>query len=214
MKKVILSLVLVFTVFSLSAQSNNYEKTMAELVAQIEQVIPPNLHQPLTNKMERIAATETEQWLPNYWVAFCYTSDSFKKGNPAERDQLLDIADEYMKKAELLAKEKNSEIAVLKAQMASARMSIDPMNRFQKYGGIFQNALTSAIDYDSGNPRAYYLLATNAYFTPENFGGGHAKAKPLFETALEKFNNFKSESKMHPNWGFYESTYFLSEINK
>ncbi|MFT7421258.1 MAG: hypothetical protein ACI9QN_002186, partial [Arcticibacterium sp.] len=90
MKKVILSLVLAFTVFSLSAQSNNYEKTMAELVAQIEQVIPPNLHQPLTNKMERIAATETEQWLPNYWVAFCYTSDSFKKGNLAERDQLLD----------------------------------------------------------------------------------------------------------------------------
>jgi len=68
--------------------------------------------------------------------------------------------------------------------------------------------------YDPENPRAYYLQATNAYFTPENFGGGHAKAKPLFEMALEKFNNFKSESKMHPNWGFYESTYFLSEINK
>ena len=214
MKKVILSLVLAFTVFTLSAQSSNFEKAMTDLVNQIEQVMPTDLYQPLTNKMERIAAAEKEQWLPNYWVAYCYTGDSFKLENPGEKVQLLDIADEYMEKAVLLGGEKNAELEILKAHMASARMSIDPMNRFQEYGGKFQSALTTAMVYDSENPRAYYLQAMNAYFTPENFGGGHVKAKPIFETALEKFNNFKSESKMHPNWGFYESTYFLSEINK
>ncbi|MFT5884573.1 MAG: hypothetical protein ACI9IP_001028 [Arcticibacterium sp.] len=214
MKKLILSFVLAFSVFTLSAQSNNYEKAMTDLVAQIEQVMPTDLYQPLTNKMERIAAAEKDQWLPNYWVAYCYANESFKKQDPAEKDQLLDIADEYMEKAETLAEENNAEIAILKAHMASARMSVDPMSRWQEYGGIYQTAITSAMSFDSKNPRSYYLQATNAYFTPENFGGGHAKAKPLFEKALKKFNNFKSESKMHPNWGFYESSYFLSEINK
>jgi hypothetical protein len=211
MKKVILSITLLFALFSVSAQNANYEKAMTDLVAQIQAVSYEESFQPLANKMERIANAESKQWLPQYWMAYCYTQESFKKQEPAERDQLLDIADGYMTKTEALGGNENSEIEVLKAQLATGRLSIDPMSRYQEYGGKYQKAINNAKKFNSENPRIYYLMGTNAFFTPENFGGGKTIAKPLFEKALEKFNNFELKSAFYPNWGTYETEYFLSQ---
>jgi hypothetical protein len=36
---------------------------------------------------------------------------------------------------------------------------------------------------------------------PEAFGGGKAVARPIFETAQQKFENFKPLSPLWPNWG-------------
>lgn len=210
MKKVILSIALLFSLFSVTAQNAAYEKAMTDLVAQIQQLPFDQITQPLTNKMERIAAAEPTEWLPNYWVAYCYTTDSFKKQDSGERDQLLDLAETFIAKAEKLSL-LNAEIEVMKAQIASGRLSIDPMNRYQTYGEKFAAALAKAEKLNAENPRVQYLKGTSAFYTPENFGGGKAVAKPLLEKALEKFNNFELESPMHPNWGKVESQYFLSQ---
>jgi hypothetical protein len=36
---------------------------------------------------------------------------------------------------------------------------------------------------------------------PEAYGGGAAKALPLYQTAEEKFKAFQPKSEISPNWG-------------
>jgi uncharacterized protein (DUF4415 family) len=211
MKKVTLTIALLFALFTGFAQSAGYQKDMIALVSNIHANSQQTELMPFANKMERIAAAEAEEWLPNYWLAYCFAHDNFRKQDSAEKDQLLELAEKAIEKAEELSEEHNAEIAIMKAQIASARMSVDPMNRYQEYGEKFQKAIQDAIRFDAGNPRIYYLQGTSAFYTPENFGGGKAIAKPLFEKALEKFNNFELESAIYPNWGSYETEYFLTQ---
>jgi hypothetical protein len=211
MKKVTLSIVLItLTVFAGKAQSN-FEKAMLPIVADIHKNSQQMPLQPLANKMERIASVVKEEWLPNYWLAYCYSHDSFMKQEVGEKDQLLEMAEVALAKSEAISEQENAEIAILKAQIASARMSIDPMNRYQKYRAIFGKGLKDATNFDPNNPRIYYLQGTSAFFTPENFGGGQAVAKPLFEKALEKFDTFELKNDMYPAWGLAETNYFLSQ---
>lgn len=211
MKKLSQIFVLLVLGTSVFAQNVPFEKAMIPLVADIQKNSQQMPLQPFANKMERIASVEKEEWLPNYWLAYCYSHDSFMKQESGEKDQMLEMAETALAKAEALADGKNAEVAVLKAQIASARMSIDPMNRYQKYGAIFGKALQEATTLEVDNPRIYYLKGTSAFFTPENFGGGQAVAKPLFEKALEKFDTFELKNEMYPAWGEMETNYFLSQ---
>ncbi len=195
------------------SQNSKYKETMIRLVGEVSSNPYGTLLQPVANKLERVAAAESGQWLPNYWVAYCYIQDSFLKQDPAERDQLLAVADKFLKKAEELKAEPNAEIEVLKASWASAKLSVDGASRYMEYGGKFENALTKAGKLDPGNPRVDYLRGMSAFYTPENFGGGKNVAKPLFEKALQKFDNFEAETAYHPSWGKVESQYFLSQCN-
>ena len=213
MKKLNSFLALILIGTSVFAQSGKYEETMTKLVGEIFAQPYDAMLQPVANKMQRVADAEKDQWLPSYWVAYCYIQDSFKKTDPAERDQILDVAEKYLNQAAENAGDKNSEIEVLKASFASARLSIDGPNRYQEYGEKFQRALLLAGKYDPQNPRISYLEGTNAFYTPEAFGGGKKLAKPHFEKALDKFNNFTPETAYNPNWGKVESEYFLSQCN-
>ena len=38
-------------------------------------------------------------------------------------------------------------------------------------------------------------------YTPEQFGGGCKTAKPVLQTALEKYATFKPASDISPDWG-------------
>ncbi|WP_341228227.1 hypothetical protein [uncultured Arcticibacterium sp.] len=210
MKKVALLITLAFGIFSASAQKPAYEKAMTSIVTEIQQPGITESLQPQTNKMERIAAAEESEWLPKYWVAYGYAMESFRKQDSGEKDQLLELAEKSIAAAERLSPD-NDEIEVLKAQIASARVSVDPMNRFQTYGDKFMKALAKAEKLEPSNPRVDYLKAMNAFYTPENFGGGKAIAKPLFEQALDKYSKFEQKSTIHPSWGKMESEYFLSQ---
>jgi hypothetical protein len=50
-------------------------------------------------------------------------------------------------------------------------------------------------------PGGTFLRAVTTLNMPEAFGGGPAAAKPIFVTAKEKFDNFKPESPLWPDWG-------------
>ena len=78
---------------------------------------------------------------------------------------------------------------------------VDPMVRGPESAGKMNAALDRALQLDPENPRAYYLRAITLLNTPEAYGGGAAMAKPLFETAKIKFDNFKPGSPFSPDWG-------------
>ena len=78
---------------------------------------------------------------------------------------------------------------------------------------IASQMLNKAKLQNPNNPRVYYLEAQSLMFTPEEYGGGCKNAKPLLEIAIEKYDKFKMESNINPNWGHGSVIELLGECN-
>ena len=115
-------------------------------------------------------------------------------------DAIADKATELIDKADAL-QPKNSEISCVKSMIASAHMLVNPMQRYMEYGPEIQSYLDDALQQDPTNPRPEYLKGQSLKYTPEQFGGGCANAKPVLESSLDKYNKFTPTSEIHPNWG-------------
>ena len=163
----------------------------------------------LEKEFERIANFEKNDWLPFYYAAMCNVLVALKKNNQTVVEY-CSRADYYCSKADSLSKN-NSEIYVLKSMIAAARLLSAKPNQRQKYGTLAAKFANEAIKLDDKNPRAYLLKGRTILNTPETFGGGSKKAKPIFEKALEKFKIFNPETSFHPNWGQNE---ILEELSK
>lgn len=209
MKKISFSFFVLLVSFFAKGQNEKYVTSMTEL-SQIIQNQREGSLVPTLNKMERIATAEPKEWLPNYWMVYGLIQETYRIQNNDEKDILLDKASKFLSKAEEISP-KNSELAVLSAYHNSARTSIDPMSRWEKYGALYEKNLAEAQSLDAGNPRADYLRAVNTFYTPESFGGGKARAKPLFESAVKKAGTFKNPTSYSPTWGDVESKYFLGQ---
>ena len=83
-----------------------------------------------------------------------------------------------------------------------------------KYGPLSSVMLDSAQKYNEHNPRIYYLRGTGLAYTPPMFGGGKDKAKPILETAVEKYKTFIPESDISPDWGEQETFKMLEYCGK
>lgn len=200
------------------AQSEKYTKAMEALVPAVDTTRDYDGLINLANSFERIANAEKTQWLPFYYAAlaninagYSFTMDGSFGDKSADIDPLADKAEGLLNKAEELSKD-NSEISVVKKMLASVRMMGNPMARFQQYGPIAAAALETAKKLNAENPRVYLLEGRDLYFTPEQFGGDKQEAKKRFETAISKFDTYKSESGIHPGWGLPSAKYFLSQI--
>jgi hypothetical protein len=212
MKRILLIISMMTFIFgNLKAQNPAYTKAMEGLVSEIQSTQFGTSLQASANKMERIASTEKTEWLPNYWVAYCCMTDSYSEPDAGKKDQLLDKADSYLANVDKLVKD-NDEVEVLRANLASARMAVNPQDRWMKYGGLFQKAISTAKKLNAENPRIAFLEGQGIFFTPENFGGGKAKAKPVLEKSNEQFGKFKPASAIHPNWGQPILQWMLSQI--
>lgn len=156
---------------------------------------------------------EKNNWLLNYYTGMSYALAATQKSEESNVDEYCDLAERFINKADSLSPD-NSEIYVLKAMLATSRIMADPMSRWMQYGKKSYEATQKAMSLDPTNPRPYVYKGQSAYYTPGNFGGGCEKAKPLLETALEKFKNFKPASEIHPSWGKNDADEILTECNK
>ncbi|MBK8522005.1 MAG: hypothetical protein WAT20_08130 [Ferruginibacter sp.] len=201
MKKLfLLAAVSFFTIVSF-AQSEKYIASMKANIAAIDTSFknPANLLD-LANKFERIATAEKTQWLAFYYAALCQVNYTYMEQDKSKIDAIADKATELIDKADAL-QPNNSEISCLKSMIASAHMMVNPMQRFMEYGQEAQTFIDAAMQQDPTNPRPEYLKGQGLKFTPEQFGGGCATAKPILQSSLDKYNKFKSASDIHPNWG-------------
>ena len=193
------------------AQNPNYTKVMEGLVSEIQTAKFGTLLQPLANKMERIAATEKTEWLPNYWVAYCYFMDSYVEREDDKRDMLLNKADIFIGSADKLVKN-NEEVEILRANLANARVAVKPSFRWMTYGGKIEKALNAAKKLNVENPRIALLEGQGIFYTPTIFGGGKEKSKPVLEKSIQQFAKFKPASTIHPNWGEMTAKWMISKI--
>ena len=157
--------------------------------------------QEVANKFERIASSETAEWLPNYYATLTYTLISMRQQDGVDKDKYLDKADSFIEKLSKQTVSSPDEVEVLKAQIAMMRISVDGPARWTQYGSAFEGAIGKAKGINPENPRAYALKSMMVFNTPAQFGGGAEKACPEIQTAIQKFANFKPISPIMPTWG-------------
>jgi hypothetical protein len=216
MKKISFVLIALLFVVSTFAQSEKYTAAMQQRVAAIDTIHSVDGMKDLATAFERIADAEKNQWLPYYYaalenVSMAYTMTQGQMGMADKTDAIADKAEELLNKAEAFSKD-NSEIYCVKKMIATLRLMGDPMSRYASYGPIASEALETAKKLNPENPRVYLLEGQDKLFTPEQFGGSKQEAKELFEQALKKYETFKPETAIHPNWGKSQVSYFMAQI--
>ncbi|RAJ04161.1 hypothetical protein LX64_03039 [Chitinophaga skermanii] len=200
MKKVLFAIAFCFGLMNLAQAQSQFEAAMEKNVAALNSVTDPSQYQTLANTFDRIAAAEPQQWLPNYYAAYCRVMLAFSNKDADKVDALADAAGANLDKAELL-QPNNSEILTVRSMIATSRINVDPMTRGPIYGREAATLLEKAKQVDPENPRVYMLQGQSAYFTPEAFGGSKERAKQLFTLSIEKFAKAKPENKIVPQWG-------------
>ena len=219
MKKSIFILsILLAANFSYAQMPEKFVKAMEALVPAVDTTHSMSGLAELANAFERIANAETNQWLPFYYAALCNVSAGTMVGAGGDMmaakadktDPYADKADDLLKKAEALMKD-NSEIFVVKKQIATLRMLGDPMSRYMTFGPEATAMLEAAKKLNPDNPRVYLLDAQDKFYTPEQFGGSKEEAKVLFDKAMTLYGTFKPETSISPTWGKNQVQYFLSQ---
>lgn len=221
MKKIILGFMICLVAASIvnaqgtkaveSTNSKQYTEAMKKNISIMDTASAVSSLQALSNNFERIANAEKNKWEPYYYAAYCYAVMAFKSGKEYT-DMLADKADSYLEQAIKL--DDNSEISALSAMIHACRISVDPVSRFQVNGLAALSLLEKAIKQNPDNPRPYLLKARILIRTPEAMGGGKKTAKPVLETAIEKFKTYNPASAFEPHWGHQQARESLEQINK
>ncbi len=216
MKTLLITLALFTGSLTTFAQSEPYTTAMTEGITALKAVGPKSAVTDMVavaNQFERIAGAETTEWLPRYYAGLTYSYLGYMAPTATDKDKFLDKADEWSKQAALLSP-KNDELCVLNAQIAQARLVVDPMNRWQEYGPVAQGELDKALAINADNPRIYVLQGSSLYYTPVQFGGGPKVACPILTKATQKFATFKPASALSPMWGQTTIEPLMAECSK
>jgi hypothetical protein len=213
MKKIILSLALVVIALASNAQSDAYNAGMKGMISRIESAQSnPEAYQDASNGFLRIAAAEKNEWLPNYYAAYCLAMQAMFSKDKEKIDPMLDQADKLL--AEISITVKSDEVMCLQAFSKATRISVDPMTRGMRYSSESAKFLEQAKSINAENPRIYFLQGESMFNTPEQFGGGKTKALQLFQTAAKKFAAFKPSSDLMPTWGQRTNEMMIAECKK
>lgn len=214
MKKLLFLTSLSLASFFSFAQSEKYIGAMKNNLLALDTSFrnPANLAA-VANNFERIATAEKNQWLAFYYAAYCQVNLGFFQQDKSKVDAIADRATVLISKADSLMPN-NSEISCIKSMIASCHMMVNPMQRYMQYGQESSTQMENAMEQDPTNPRPYLLKGQSLKYTPEQFGGGCATAKPELQTALDKYKLFKPASELHPVWGSERVQQLMDECSK
>ena len=181
------------------AYAQDVEAMLTEKVKLLDKSYNLKELQTLANDFEHLTTVAPTNWLVNYYVA--YTNIRLAdQSSGGSIDSYCNLAEKYIKIAEKQPDADASEINALYAYLYSAKVKVNPMFRGAKYGKLSREYSEKSIKENPENPRPYLIRAIGIYFTPKVFGGGVAKAKPMLQKALEKFEHFTPKTPNHPHW--------------
>ncbi len=163
------------------------------------------------NYFERVAQVATREWTPAYYTAYSNLVAGLMLDDQTLKDQYWDKALLEIDQADALSAN-NSEVYALKGYIQFMKMSIDPRSRMS-FMAASAAALGKAKALNPENPRIYLITGQDTFYTPEAFGGGKAKARPILETAVTKFAIFKPVNATEPAWGEEQAKALLARCN-
>lgn len=215
MKSIIASFLFIAVTFTASAQSEKFTAAMQSKLAGYATAQTPQDFLDLSNAFERIAEAEKTQWLAYYYAAHAQVIYGYmlSQKDASGLDPIADKAEQLINKADALEKN-NSEISCIKSMIASLRMFVNPMQRWQQYGAIIDEWIETSKQQDPTNPRPYALRSQNLFYTPAQFGGGCTTAKPVAEEGMKLLEVFKPKSSLHPVWGKMQFDVVMGGCNK
>lgn len=197
MKKIFLMLFSVAVANLTMAQNEKYTKAMEAKLAQFDSVKTTAGFIDISNAFQRIGDAEKTQWLPYYYAALALSNIGWMD-NTVDKDANAEKIKALCAKAEAI--ESNAEILSVKYMAATQQMLVDPQTRWSTNGAEASAALQKGLQLDPNNPRLHFLQASGVFNTPEQYGGGKEKAKPMLEKALALFNAEKPKP-LYPKWG-------------
>lgn len=213
MKKVIntIGLFLLLTSMSSFAQTSNpkFEQAVLKGREMLNASHGPEDFIKSANYFERVAQVESKEWLAPYYAAYSNLLSGIMSSDNALKDQYLDKALTQVEQADALSKN-NSEIYALKGYIQYMKLSVDPRNRLS-FMSDSAESLAIAKTLNPENPRIYLITGQNIFYTPEAFGGGKEKARPVLEAAAAKFAIFKPANDIEPNWGLERTNELLAQ---
>lgn len=197
MKKSILMFVIAIFSISTMAQGDKYVKAMEANLAKFDTVKTTAGFIDLSNAFQRIGDAEKTQWLPYYYAALSLSTMGWTD-NGIDKDANAEKIKALCAKAEAI--DYNAEICAVVNMAATQQMLVDPQNRWGTNGAEATAAMQKGLKLDPDNPRLHFLQASAVYNTPEQFGGGKDKARPMLEKTLELLNA-EQVKPLYPHWG-------------
>jgi hypothetical protein len=207
-----LMLFLFFT-FPVLLKAQNLEESLSNTLMKMDSVQNLSQMMSVSAQFDMIASKWENEWSSNYYAAYAKTIASFIAQDNKKKDLFLDEAEKYLEKIKAIDSQ-NDETWILAALITNARISVDGQNRGMQYGVIFNQYLSRAEKINPDNPRIYYLKGSSLFYTPEMYGGGKAKAKPLFEKAKGLFAKEAKTSVLKPIWGEKQNLDYLKQCGE
>jgi hypothetical protein len=210
MKKTFLIAAMIMTLIA-HAQSDKYAAAMKSNLSKFDSAKTLADYESMAAAFTRIGDAEKTQWLPYYWAGVALSSAGWsdpKVDKDAMGARIIALCD----KAEALTTDASdkAEILTLRNMAATQQMMVDPQSRFMSYGQQASGYLQKGMALNANNPRLYYLQGMSVFNTPEQFGGGKTKAKPIFEKAVELYKT-EQVKPLYPHWGDKEAIQMLAQ---
>jgi hypothetical protein len=150
--------------------------------------------------MERIAAAEKSNWLPNYYVALINTTEAFNPANKEKVPAMIIKAQDAIDNATLISPN-NDEIMVVQAMLYTVILIQDPMTNGVKYTGLVMEQYGKALAINPNNPRAVFSKAEFEIGGAKYWGTDTKPMCAQIEKSIQLFANFKPETPFSPKWG-------------
>lgn len=214
MKQLLLAAAVVISVAA-HAQSDKYASAMKQALSTFDSSKSASDLENTAATFQRIGDAEKTQWLPYYWAGMVLATEGWKYYPDAKGNTELKVSDlsgamtaldgrinALLDKADAIATDSaaKSEIFTVRNMAATQQMLVDPQSRYMTFGAEAGNDLQKAMALNPNNPRVYYLQGMSLFGTPEQYGGGKAVAKPLFQKAVD-FGKAEQVKPLYPHWG-------------
>jgi hypothetical protein len=199
-----LALLIAFIISGIIGAQSNYEKGMQKAF-ELWGTNPIEA----SNLFERIAAAESDNWLPLYYAAQVLITQSFGEKDKNKLDSQLKKAQVLLNDAMGISKN-NPEILVMQAMLYTAYVAYDGATYGMQLSPKIAALYAQAEQIDATNPRVVLSKAEWDMGSAQFFGQDTAPFCKDIETALELFTNFKPETAFHPNWGKERAEQVLS----
>lgn len=190
-----LALLIAFIISGIVSAQTNYEKGMQKAF-ELWGTNPTEA----SNLFERIAAAETNNWLPSYYAAQVLVLQGFEIKDKDKLDAQLKKAQDLINYATAISKN-NPEILVLQALLHTVWVAYDGATYGMQLSPKVAALYEQAFQIDPTNPRVVLNKAEWDMGSARFFGQDTAPFCKDIESALELFANFKPETPFHPNWG-------------
>jgi hypothetical protein len=198
---ILISTVLVLSfVTALNADDSRYLEAMQKNIQSVYKAQSIVDLQNAINNLDRIASAEKVKWEPYYYASFAYVMMANIEQESAKKDAYLDLANMSIEKA-LTINSGESEIVAMVGFIHMMRVNIDPATRGAQYAGLAMQTFGKASTLNPENPRALTLMAQMQFGTAKFFGSPTTEACGTLKVALEKFESYKSDNPLSPQWG-------------